>query len=77
MSSRREESRAAVQRPERKPRPENRDEPKTETRTERAPRKVTDKAAQPVRKHREDREPPSAPGEWNGPVPGFLDVSAT
>lgn len=25
---------------------------------------------------RREREEPSSPGEWNGPIPGFLDVSA-
>jgi superfamily II DNA/RNA helicase len=28
------------------------------------------------RPRRQDSEPPSAPGEWNGPIPGFLNVSA-
>ena len=50
-------------------------------REERAPRR--ERAAQPPREDRAprrdrryDNEPPSAPGEWNGPVPGFLNVSA-
>ncbi len=49
----------------------------TEVPTEHAPRKVSDRSAEPNRNYREDRDPPSKPGEWNGPVPGFLDVSAT
>ena len=37
--------------------------------------------AEPRREERRDdrrrpSEPPSAPGEWNGPIPGFLNVSA-
>ncbi|TIX50337.1 DEAD/DEAH box helicase [Alteraurantiacibacter aquimixticola] len=50
---------------ERKPREdkreERREEEPREERRERKPR-------------REDREPPSKPGEWNGPMPGFLGV---
>ena len=41
-------------------------------REERAPRPERS----PRRADRDDREPPSAPGEWNGPVPGFLGISA-
>ena len=50
-------------------------------RQERAPRR--ERAAEapredraPRRDRRYDNEPPSAPGEWNGPIPGFLNVSA-
>ncbi|WP_374418312.1 DEAD/DEAH box helicase [Novosphingobium arvoryzae] len=63
---------AAEERPVREERP---------AREERAPRR--ERAAQPPREDRAprrdrryDNEPPSAPGEWNGPVPGFLNVSA-
>ncbi len=44
-------------------------------RGERAPRREA-RGESPRRQPREDREPPSQPGEWNGPVPGFLGVSA-
>lgn len=40
-----------------------------------APRK--DKPAPEARKPRKGNEPKSKPGEWEGPVPGFLDHSAT
>ena len=34
------------------------------------------RSAEPARPRRsEPAEPPSAPGEWNGPVPGFLGVT--
>ena len=63
---------AAEERPVREERP---------AREERAPRR--ERAAQPPREDRAprrdrryDNEPPSAPGEWNGQVPGFLNVSA-
>jgi len=42
-----------------------------------APRKFADKAPEPRRKKHADNEPPSAPGEWNGPIPGFLGTKAT
>ncbi len=59
-----------------KRRAEAADEPREErpARAERAPR------AERRDDWREDRrqsaEPPSRPGEWNGPIPGFLHVSA-
>ncbi|MCP5386560.1 MAG: DEAD/DEAH box helicase [Novosphingobium sp.] len=69
---RRESSEAAEKR-EQEPRR------KSEAKPERAPRKTraeqTDeqprRAGRPV-----SREPASEPGEWNGPVPGFLGISA-
>lgn len=54
-------------------RPERNEErrPERAVRPERADR--NERAERPVR----DRsEPPSPPGEWNGPIPGFLGVSA-
>ncbi|MFM5930223.1 MAG: DEAD/DEAH box helicase [Novosphingobium sp.] len=76
---------------ERAPRAEKaepREKPQRAAREERAPRE--DRAPRMERAPREDRapraesrprrhepsEPPSKPGEWNGPVPGFLGVSA-
>ncbi len=47
-----------------------------EPRAERAPRKVSDRAPEPRRYHHKDTDGPSEPGEWNGPIPGFLEVSA-
>lgn len=86
----REDRAPRAERPPRKPRAEKseakprpaRDDDTTqaepsEATPARAPRKVSDKAAEPRRTYREDRDPPSAPGEWNGPIPGFLDISAT
>jgi len=46
------------------PATERRDEPRGEPRTERRPRRA------------EPAEAASAPGEWNGPIPGFLGISA-
>ncbi len=42
-----------------------------------APRIVSDKAPERRKSRHSDSGPPSEPGEWNGPIPGFLDVSAT
>ncbi|WP_435417305.1 DEAD/DEAH box helicase [Parerythrobacter aurantius] len=53
-------------RPEREERPREerpRDERRAEPRAERAPRRG------------EPQDPPTKPGEWNGPRPGFLDVT--
>jgi superfamily II DNA/RNA helicase len=69
----REEKPRREAREDRKPREEKpRDEKPRREREERAPR-----AEQPRRQRRDDpAEPPSRPGEWNGPVPGFLGISA-
>ncbi len=50
--------------------------PAPERRAERGPRKVSDKAPEQPRYHHRDTDGPSEPGEWNGPIPGFLEVSA-
>ncbi|MBA4088340.1 MAG: DEAD/DEAH box helicase [Novosphingobium sp.] len=63
----RESRRERPAREERKPRAER--EPRAEPRPERAPRRE-----QPS--YRDHAEPPSKPGEWNGPIPEFLAVSA-
>jgi superfamily II DNA/RNA helicase len=55
-------------RPEREPRAERASAPERETRPERGPRR------EPT--YRDHSEPPSRPGEWNGPIPEFLAVSA-
>jgi superfamily II DNA/RNA helicase len=68
---RRDRAPKAESRTERAPKPEPRTEraPKPEPRAERAPK------PEPRRQEREpEREPASAPGEWNGPVPGFLSA---
>ncbi|QZD95541.1 DEAD/DEAH box helicase [Qipengyuania gelatinilytica] len=53
--------------------PKKSDKPKREKKAEEAP------AEKPKRSRRRDHEEdaPVAAGEWNGPKPGFLDVSAT
>lgn len=67
----RESRRERPAREERKPRAERapRAEAVPEPRAERAPR------SEPQR-YRDQSEPPSKPGEWNGPIPEFLAVSA-
>ncbi|MFY7836257.1 MAG: DEAD/DEAH box helicase [Novosphingobium sp.] len=55
-------------RPDREPRAERASVPERKVRPERAPRREP-----PYRDH---SEPPSKPGEWNGPIPEFLAVSA-
>jgi len=54
------------ERPERRPRRE-RDTPRTD--------RVTASEDRKPRRYRDDDEP-GKPGEWNGPVPGFLNLSA-
>ena len=80
----REEREPRAEKPagEDKPRREARDErsPRDERPREERPRRERDervsRTEQP-RRHRHDPvDPPSKPGEWNGPVPGFLDISA-
>jgi superfamily II DNA/RNA helicase len=63
----RESRRERPARDEHKPRAER--EPRAEPRQDRAPRRE-----QPS--YRDHSEPPSKPGEWNGPIPEFLAVSA-
>ncbi|MCX7285917.1 MAG: DEAD/DEAH box helicase [Novosphingobium sp.] len=53
---------------ERAPRPEREARPPREPRAERAPRR------EPA--YRDQAEPAAKPGEWNGPIPEFLAVSA-
>lgn len=64
------ESRPRRTRDDRPERPRTEREP----RAERSPR--PERAAREDRPRRDDRDdgPPGKPGEWNGPVPGFLDV---
>jgi superfamily II DNA/RNA helicase len=55
------------------------DDAKSEDKAKRPPRKENVEAAPRTEKRerkprREDNEPPSKPGEWNGPMPGFLGV---
>ena len=40
------------------------------------PRHSEPGAPRPHRSEHHRSEPPSAPGEWNGPIPGFLSISA-
>jgi len=70
----REEREPRQERAPREPRPEREPREARQPREERAPRQAREERA--PRHYREDREPPSAPGEWNGPVPGFLGISA-
>ena len=60
---------AREERAPREERPRREDRPVREARAARPGR-------EDYRPRREPDEPPSKPGEWNGPVPGFLSVSA-
>ena len=74
----REERSRRADKPRREDRPAREDRAVREdrpAREDRAPRREARSDA-PRRAPREDREPPSQPGEWNGPVPGFLNISA-
>jgi len=70
------ERKAREDKPERevKPRREERAPREEQPRAERAAR--SEKPRREERPRHEEREPPSEPGEWNGPIPGFLGVSA-
>ncbi len=60
-------------RPEREPRTEREPRPEREPRTERP--EPTERAEREDRRPRyQDNDPPTKPGEWNGPMPGFLGV---
>lgn len=70
------ERKAREEKPEReaKPRREERAPREEQPRAERAAR--SEKLRREERPRREERDPPSEPGEWNGPIPGFLGISA-
>ena len=68
--------------PEDRPRREREESPRRD-REERASRTGRDRSRndggrseRPARRHDRDDDAPTQPGEWNGPVPGFLGVSA-
>ena len=81
---------AREEREPRADKPAREDKPRRESREERRPRDERPREERPrherdervsrteqPRRHRQDPvDPPSKPGEWNGPVPGFLDISA-
>jgi superfamily II DNA/RNA helicase len=65
----------AARAPKREPRQEPETRPDPRKPEPREPKPAA-RAPEPRRQEREpEREPASAPGEWNGPVPGFLGVS--
>jgi len=74
--------RAPRERKAREDRPVREDKPRREERASReehprAPKaERSEKPRRDDRPRREDRDPPSEPGEWNGPIPGFLGISA-
>ena len=79
----REERPVRDDKPERQERPRREREPREDraARQERHDRRVEparsdDRRAEPRRPRRYESEPPSPPGEWNGPIPEFLAVSA-
>lgn len=69
----REDAREERPKRERRPRREDREEA-----VEAAPRRERERDERPARQERrpryEDKDPPTKPGEWNGPMPGFLGV---
>jgi superfamily II DNA/RNA helicase len=58
-----------------KPRREEAPREEHTPRAERAPR--AEKSHREERPRREEREAPSQPGEWNGPIPGFLNFGVS
>ena len=64
------------ERPERSARDERPERSAREERPRREDRPREDRIRDDRRPRRDTAEPPSAPGEWNGPIPGFLGVSA-
>ena len=67
-----EETAEPEEQPKRSRRKREDDKVAPRTKPERAP-----KAKREPRKSRNEDEAPVAAGEWNGPRPGFLDISAT
>jgi superfamily II DNA/RNA helicase len=63
-------------REERKPRNRREDREERGNRRERAPRREREPRAEKPRRQRDEEDGPTDPGEWNGPMPGFLHVSA-
>ncbi|WP_341711309.1 DEAD/DEAH box helicase [Erythrobacter sp.] len=59
--------------PKRRPREERQER---DSRRERAPRREKEPEAGKPRRYRDEDDSPTKPGEWNGPMPGFLNVSA-
>jgi superfamily II DNA/RNA helicase len=83
----REERSEREERPRREARPERDERPRREARPredQREEQRDEPRDHRPAYDRRDERrprrsessEPPSAPGEWNGPIPGFLSVSA-
>lgn len=70
------EAKPREDKPRREARPPREEAPAREEtpRAERAGR--PEKPRREERPRREEHEPPSQPGEWNGPIPGFLGTSA-
>ncbi|MGF7152663.1 DEAD/DEAH box helicase [Novosphingobium gossypii] len=73
--STREEKPARSPRSARATRPEREERPLREERAERAPRREP-KAEEPRRSRRREQPEPQDDGGWNGPIPGFLNISA-
>ncbi|HET9628870.1 MAG TPA: DEAD/DEAH box helicase [Novosphingobium sp.] len=70
------EERPARARRSREERPPREDHPRREERARDERPRNHGSAEEHRPRHFEPAEPPSAPGEWNGPIPGFLGVSA-
>lgn len=73
----RDDRRAQGDRPRRDREPREDRAPREERHDRRVePARSDARRAEPRRPRRYESEPPSAPGEWNGPIPEFLAVSA-
>ena len=66
------------EKPKREEKPRQDDAPERDSKPKRAAKRDdSDDKPKASRKRRDDRDPPSKPGEWEGPMPGFLNNSAT
>jgi superfamily II DNA/RNA helicase len=57
--------------------PKRREKPEHQRRGDKPEQVKRDEKAQRPRNHEKPRQPAEADGDWNGPLPGFLNVSAT
>lgn len=73
----REDKPRSEEKPRREARPRREDAPVREEAPVRAVQPRAERAPRAEKPRRDDREPPSQPGEWNGPIPGFLNFGVS
>ncbi|MCZ8324144.1 MAG: DEAD/DEAH box helicase [Sphingomonadaceae bacterium] len=73
----REDKPRSEDKPRREARPRREEAPAREEQPVRAVQPRAERAPRAEKPRRDDREPPSQPGEWNGPIPGFLNFGVS